>query len=164
MSPEQQALWQKINDFELDDPTSEFTFTDRLAKENGWSHHYCIRAIREYKKFIWMCCTGPFPMSPSDPVDQVWHLHLQYTQSYWLELCRDILKKDIHHGPTRGGKEERVKFNDLYAKTLAYYTEMFGKTPPDDIWLDMRKKENHHKFQRINLLKYWLIKKPKFIK
>ncbi|WP_165824111.1 hypothetical protein [Pseudochryseolinea flava] len=46
---EQQALWFKIKDFELDDPESAYTFSDRLAHENGWSLQYALRAIDEYK-------------------------------------------------------------------------------------------------------------------
>jgi hypothetical protein len=80
-------LWLRIKDFELDDQDSHLTFTDRLARENGWTYEFCIRAILEYKKFIYLICLSDQPVTPSDEVDQVWHLHLIYTQSYWKEFC-----------------------------------------------------------------------------
>lgn len=52
MNPEETILWKKIQDFEIDDPESSFTFTDRLARENGWMMEYTLRVIEQYKKFI----------------------------------------------------------------------------------------------------------------
>ena len=37
MDRERSQLWEKIRDFELDDPTASVTFTERLARENDWS-------------------------------------------------------------------------------------------------------------------------------
>jgi hypothetical protein len=36
-------LWEKIRRFELDDPAAAFSFTDRLARENGWPLEYALR-------------------------------------------------------------------------------------------------------------------------
>ena len=36
MNPTQQALWEKILHFELNDPQAPFPFVQRLALENGW--------------------------------------------------------------------------------------------------------------------------------
>jgi hypothetical protein len=82
-----EILWKKIESFELDDPQSSFMFTDRLARENGWSIEYAIRTVSEYKRFIFLMCIAEHPLTPSDQVDQVWHLHLLYTESYWIDLC-----------------------------------------------------------------------------
>ena len=50
MEIEQEKIWQKIEEFEIDDLDSSFTFSDRLARENDWSIEYTLRAIQEYKK------------------------------------------------------------------------------------------------------------------
>ena len=76
-------LWNKLNDFQIDDRRAAFRFTDRLAQENGWSKAFARRAVDEYKKFIYLTATGATPVTPSDVVDQVWHLHLTFTRSYW---------------------------------------------------------------------------------
>ena len=114
MTPSEQILWQRIKRFEIDDPSSEFTFTNRLARENGWSLGYAIRAVYEYKKFIFLVCTTAHPLTPSDAVDQVWHLHLLYTDSYWIDWCQRTLEQEIKHGPTKGGKAEKEKFHDCW--------------------------------------------------
>jgi len=96
------ALWQKLESFPLDDPSSGLRFSDRLARENGWSAAHSSGVIAEYRKFLYLCATAGHPVTPSDAVDQAWHLHLCYTQSYWDDLCGDILRFPLHHGPTKG--------------------------------------------------------------
>jgi len=159
MTEKEKRLWDKIAQFEINDPHSSFTFTDRLARENDWTLEYSVRAIDEYKRFLFLICATNTPKTPSEEVDQVWHLHLIYTQSYWLELCRDTLNQDIHHGPTKG-REERTIFIDYYAETLKEYEAFFGYPPPVDIWPPSEKRFKTVRFTRVNRDKYWLIKKP----
>jgi len=45
MTPEQQALYDRIASFSLDDPDAPFPFSHKLAKENGWTLAYAQRAI-----------------------------------------------------------------------------------------------------------------------
>ena len=104
MTPLENQLWDKIVDFEFDEPGTVLTFNARLARENGWNNSYTGRVIEEYKKFIFLCCISPTQVTPSDPVDQAWHLHLTYTKSYWTNLCRGTLGMEIHHNPTKGGE------------------------------------------------------------
>ena len=164
MTTDQQTLWDKIKDFELDEPTSSLTFTNRLARENGWTIEYSIRAVHEYKKFIFMLCIADHSLTPSDQVDQVWHLHLLYTQSYWTDFCQNTLGKQIHHGPTKGGKAEGDKYNDLYEKTLQLYKTLFERNAPDDIWPPKEIRFGDVNFQRVNLDRNWIIKKPRVSK
>lgn len=160
MTTDQNTLWEKIKDFELDDPTSTLTFTDRLARENGWSIEYAIRAIHEYKKFIFMLCIAEHSLTPSDQVDQVWHLHMLYTQCYWRDFCQDTLQKQIHHGPTKGGSEEGEKYDNLYEKTFLLYEKLFDRKAPVDIWPSKKIRFGEINFQRVNLHRNWIIKKP----
>lgn len=163
MTPDQKKLLDAIMNFELDDPNAAFSFTDRLVKENGWSYAYAIRCSVEYKRFIFLMCVAPHRLSPSDAVDQVWHLHLLYTESYWVDLCSRLLKKQIHHGPTRGGNDEKGKFENLYERTLSLYTEIFGQAPPEDIWPESSVRFREINFQRVNLQRNWIIRKPSFL-
>lgn len=164
MTQEQQVLWDKIRDFELDEPSSSLTFTDRLARENGWTIEYAIRAVYEYKKFIFMLCVAEHSLTPSDQVDQVWHLHLLYTQSYWTDLCQNTINRQIHHGPTKGGEAEGEKYNDLYNKTLHLYKSLFERIAPEDIWPSKEIRFGEINFQRVNLDRNWIIKKAKLFK
>ena len=154
------ALWKMIQEFEVDDSSSPMTFTDRLARENGWTHEFAIRAILEYKKFIFLICISNQPLTPSDEVDQVWHLHLLYTHSYWKEFCGAVLQKEIHHGPTKGGQTEQTKFTNWYLRTLDLYRSNFNQDPPDDIWPSEAKRFKNVNFQRVSLDTNWIVKKP----
>ena len=163
MTNAQQQLWDKIKDFELDEPTSLLTFTIRLARENGWTIEYAIRVVHEYKKFIFMLCIADHSLTPSDQVDQVWHLHLVYTKSYWIDFCQDTIGKQIHHGPTKGGNKEGEKYESLYDKTLNLYQSLFKRNAPDDIWPSKEIRFGEVNFRRINLDRNWIIKKPRLI-
>src|SRR5262245_19684625 len=134
MNATQNQLWRKIEALNLDDASAQLTFTQRLAREIGWSPENARRVVSEYKKFLFLAASAGHPVTPSDPVDQAWHLHLVYTQSYWNDLCREILGRPLHHGPTKGGQTEGAKFYDWYARTLASYQAFFGHPPPADIW------------------------------
>lgn len=161
MEPNELELWQKIQAFELDEPGVDFKFSDRLARENGWTKTYAKRVIEEYKKFIFLCCVSKQGVTPSDPVDQAWHLHLTFTRSYWIDLCQDIVGKQIHHNPTKGGKLEAAKFDGFYTSSHKLYADKFGMQPPADIWQDNHTRFSDINFQRVNMGRYWLIRKPR---
>ena len=72
----------------MDEPGAALPFTSRLAREQGWSHAFAARAIREYKRFLILAMEAGHPVTPSEAVDQVWHLHLVYTVSYWKGCAR----------------------------------------------------------------------------
>src|SRR6185295_3548465 len=93
-------------------------------------------------------------VTPSDPVDQAWHLHLTYTRSYWIDLCKNTLGKEIHHNPTKGGEKEAKKFEHYYSDLHSLYKEKFLVEHPGDIWHDSRTRFTDIDFQRINLRRY----------
>lgn len=132
--PSQQELWEKIQNFQLDEPESSFPFSKKLAKQNNWSASFTGNAIAEYKKFIFLCCILPGGASPSSIVDEVWHLHLTYTDNYWNKFCKQTLQQDIHHHPSKGGESEKDKHDNWYDDTLKQYEEVFGSKPPESIW------------------------------
>ena len=108
--PENEALLARIMAFEPDESGAQLPFTARLAREQGWTHVFAGRVVQEYKRFVALAMLSGHPVTPSEEVDQAWHLHLVYTRSYWHGLCRDVLGRDLHHGPTAGGADENGKF------------------------------------------------------
>jgi hypothetical protein len=164
-APGTDTLLDRIMAFELDEPGALFPFTARLAREQGWTHVFAGRAITEYKRFIALAMLAGHPVTPSLEVDQAWHLHLVYTRSYWQDLCRDVLGRDLHHGPTAGGVEENDKFGDWYQKTLDSYGAMFGHGPPPDIWPDpVRRFANAGSLRWVDSSAFWLVPKPMCIR
>lgn len=154
-------LWQALKGFVVDEPGAELTFVKRLAEENRWSLTFAERVFDEYKRFLYLAIAADHPASPSDAVDQVWHLHLAYTRSYWNELCGKILKRELHHLPTQGGRAENEKHSDLYTRTLKSYELTFGQMPPSDIWPSAKQSSlPKEKFARIRTSDYLMIKKP----
>lgn len=160
-TPQQRELWSRLCDFDWDEPEASLDFSKRLARENGWTHAFSQRVVEEYKRFLFLACSAGHPATPSDEVDQAWHLHLVYTRSYWDELCPNVLQMPLHHGPTRGGAREGAKFGEWYAKTRASYARFFGEYPPLDIWPDADMRFGHAPhFRRVNARRSWIIDKP----
>jgi hypothetical protein len=154
------GLWDRIQAFSFDAGAATFPFWSRLAAENGWSLSFAARAIGEYRRFVYLAVVAGHPVSPSDQVDQVWHLHLLYTESYWHRLCRDTLGMPLHHHPTTGGGAERAKFDDWYRRTLDSYRRMFVEDPPADIWPRAEPGGGGDHHQRVNTRRCWIIQKP----
>lgn len=134
------SLWTRIQEFSLDAPGAEFPFSKKLAKEESWSLDFARKAIEEYKKFVYLCCVLPNGASPSKIVDKVWHMHLIYTQNYWEEFCPNILKKPLHHHPSKGGIAEKEKHQNWFEETLTGYQTVFQQEAPEEIWKDLGKK------------------------
>lgn len=127
-------VWQALAQMRIEPPGAALSFTKRLARENGWSRGHAEAVMHEYRRFLYLAATGTGEVTPSDQVDQAWHLHLAYTRHYWEELCARIIGRPLHHGPTAGGASEGRKYRALYAETLQRYRDTFGEEPPSDIW------------------------------
>lgn len=162
MNQQQQQLWARISQFAIDEGQSELSFAARLSRENGWSKQYAERAIEEYRRFVFLAMTAGHTVTPSEQVDQVWHLHLTYTHSYWDRLCGEVLPRPLHHGPTQGGEEESTKYRQCYEQTLASYEQLFGEAPPADLWspIDIRFGSDTQQV-RVNTTENWIIAKPR---
>jgi hypothetical protein len=154
------AVYEKIKAFAIDRTGDAFPFSARLANENGWSRAYALRVIEEYKRFVCLMATSTHPVSPSDAVDQAWHLHMTYTRSYWDGLCREVVGRPLHHDPTRGGSDESAKFADWYARTLETYRRVFGQKPPADIWPSPKqRRETTTRMQWVDLAAFRLVRR-----
>lgn len=162
-------LWIKLKDFSVESKndlaTIKFSFLERLAKENNWSIVYAIKVFDEYKKFLYLTIKSGHEVTPSDQVDQVWHLHLTYTHSYWDNLCKNILDCPLHHNPTKGGIVESTKYTNTYTETLKSYKTIFGHNPPANVWPETEKRMNNYKnLKRLNTIKYFILPKlPVFV-
>ncbi|MCZ8369246.1 MAG: hypothetical protein O9293_04650 [Porphyrobacter sp.] len=139
-SPSDDALWQRIADHRIGPADASLSFTARLARENRWSEGHAQRVIGEYKRFCYLAMRAGHEVTPSDAVDQAWHLHLSYTRDYWQVFCPQVLQAELHHGPTQGGTAERERFYRQYADTLAAYEAAFSEVPPADIWPAARRR------------------------
>src|SRR5687767_14921571 len=97
MHHEIQILRARLEAYSLDEPGAPLAFSARLARENGWTAAYADRVIEEYKRFVLLAISAGHPVTPSEQVDQAWHLHLLYTETYWLHFCPQVLGRPLHH-------------------------------------------------------------------
>lgn len=142
-------LWQKIQQFPLDDPEAHYPFSRKLAKENKWDQPFTERAISEYRKFLWLCCISPHGASPSAVIDQVWHLHLLYTKNYWEDFCAQTIQRNLHHHPSSGGPVQQDRHEAWQTDTLRLYRTFFQSEPPPDIWVDHQPGQKRNLLQRL---------------
>lgn len=126
-------LWLALQAFSIGPDDAKLGFAARLARENGWKPGFAVRVFEEYRRFVFLAATGAGPVTPSDAVDQAWHLHLTYSRDYWERFC-PLLGRALHHEPTRGGPGELHRFHGQYAETLRRYAAVFGADAPEDIW------------------------------
>ena len=158
---EKQLLLGRLEAMQIEPAGAERTFVSRLAQENGWRADFAGRVMHEYRRFLFLAATADHAVTPSDEVDQAWHLHLAYTRHYWDELCGRILGRPLHHGPTAGGNAEATRYRSQYAATLASYRAAFGSEPPPDIWPPERERfrADH---QRVDRRQNWVFPKWPF--
>jgi len=163
MSEQGIAIRTQLDELELDHADVADTFSRRLARENGWSELYARRVILEYKRFLLLAGTGSEMVTPSDAVDQAWHLHLLYTRDY--RRCCRIFGRRLDHTPSQGGYAERKKFEAAYARTLATYRATFDEEPPSDIWPAVEDRfRADTEFVRVDVKGSWVVPKPRFVR
>ena len=129
-------VWHSLSRYTVGPETAALSFIQRLARENGWSPAEAERVFEEYRRFCFLAVTAGHEVTPSDAVDQAWHLHLTYSRDYWERFCPEVLGRPLHHGPTAGGSEERHRYFEQYAQTLKSYEQAFGEAAPADLWPD----------------------------
>ena len=167
MNPEVREIWRKICAFEIDAAGATLPFSMKLAREQDWSAAHAARAIEEYRRFLLLGVAAGHPVSPSDAVDQVWHLHLTYTRSYWDGLCKGVLGQPFHHVPSEGRPGEGAKYADRYTRTLASYERLSGHAPPSDIWprpvegADAVGAKRTPRHRRVDAGRHWVIPRPR---
>ena len=153
-------LLEAIRNFDIDGRNAALSFERRLARECGWTPAFAQRVVAEYRRFVYLAMTAGHPVTPSDEVDQAWHLHLVYTDSYWRRMCGVVLPRPLHHNPTAGGEREDAKFHDWYERTLASYRAAFDQEPDPEVWPPACQRfAPHRQFRRVRNVEWLLIPK-----
>lgn len=136
----QDPLWVRLSYYSIGPGDAALSFAARLARENGWTAARAGRVLGEYKRFCYLAVRAGHEVTPSDAVDQAWHLHLTYSRDYWERFCPEVLGMKLHHGPTAGGAGEAHRHFEQYAQTLKSYERIFGESAPADLWPDARRR------------------------
>ncbi|MCE9600881.1 MAG: hypothetical protein K8S21_01535 [Gemmatimonadetes bacterium] len=113
---------------------STMAFASKVARKLGWTRPFALRAIHEYKKFVYLGVVSDSGVTPPKVIDQVWHEHLLFTRAY-RDFCRDVLGRDFDHNPELvQSKSQTELFQVQYAATLVLYHTEFHREPPAEIW------------------------------
>lgn len=148
-------LWQRLATMRIEAQSAALTFAARLGRENGWSARHAAAVVEEYRRFLYLAAAAG-PVTPSEDVDQAWHLHLSYTRHYWDVLCGAIIGMPLHHDPTEGGAGQRAHYRRQYEETLARYRTVFGAPPPRRVWPDAKTRFAARPL-RVDAGRYWLL-------
>lgn len=127
-------LVEKVLQFQVNSDGDSKLFIKKLSKENKWSISFSERAFFEYKRFMYLASLGHHRVVPSKIIDTVWHLHLTFTKSYWIEFCDVVLQKQIHHTPSSLSIKSKVRDLEGYNDTIVLYRKIFKAEPPTDFW------------------------------
>lgn len=134
-SKDHSHLWEEIAALPLDrleeEQIPDYRFEMRLRDKLGWPDATVERVIAEYRRFLYLAALGA--ASPSEKIDEVWHMHLTYSRPYRIALCERVLGRPLDHMPS-GNREQGDFHARLYRETLSRYRETFGTEPPADIW------------------------------
>jgi hypothetical protein len=127
-------------------------FLDNLMHEQLIDVNTANKWLLEYRKYLVMAYLSDQMISPSEQVDQVWHLHMTYTQHY-RATCDTLVEREFKHAPSSGGSSEGDKFKSIYADTLSFYRAIFLLDAPSDVWepIDTRFDNKNFEFRNINL-------------
>jgi hypothetical protein len=127
-------LWDKVTAKFGGTDASTKAFAQKLAIKLGWKNNFAQWAIAEYKRFVYLGVTSDFIVTPSDIIDQVWHLHILFSKAY-RSFCSDVIKYDFDHTPELiASGSQTGTFSAQYLDTLELYKREFGMEPPVAIW------------------------------
>lgn len=90
-----------------------------------------VKAVSEYRRFIFMALSAKHPCVPSRVVDEVWHAHVLHSRDY-TAFCKAIGQDYIHHEPALPG--ESADLVPYFEKTTALYEKCFGEKPDRTVW------------------------------
>ncbi len=127
-------------------------FADKIARKHGGSKGFALKAVLEYKKFVFLGVTSDFQVTPPKFIDIVWHEHILFTNGY-RDFCESVIEyKFEHHPELIFIDEETSRYNEQYLSTLELYIKEFGKLPPTAIW-DITKFDKEKILDKLNAAK-----------
>jgi hypothetical protein len=142
------SLWQQVAEVFGGADAATKAFADKLARKLGWSSPFALKAVAEYRKFVYLGMVSDFPVTPSKVIDQVWHEHQLFTQAY-RRFCDEILGRHFdHHPELMPADEQLANYEAQYRGTLALYQKEFNRDPPPDIWLVPKFREDKRRQPR----------------
>ena len=109
-------------------------FAHKLANKLNWNVSFAMKAINEYKKFIYLGLISDFVVTPSRLIDKVWHEHMLFTAGY-RDFCNNVIHHQFDHFPELVPMDDQTGvFSAQYMDTLALYKAEFNMDAPEAVW------------------------------
>lgn len=109
-------------------------FATKISNKHQWEKRSVLRAMEEYKKFVYLGVTQGFQVTPSSVIDMIWHEHILFSKAY-REFCEEVLLQPFDHYPELVPiQDETGRFSAQYLDTLIAYKLEFGIDPPEAFW------------------------------
>ena len=127
-------LWDHITEICGGGNASAKAFANKIARKSGWTNGFALKALSEYKKFVYLAVVSDFNVTPSKIIDQVWHEHLLFSKAY-RHFCSEVIDYTLDHNPELIAITDQTGiFKVQYMETIDLYKTEFGIDPPADIW------------------------------
>lgn len=132
------GLWDHITaKFGHTNPSLK-AFAGKIARKHGWKNTFALRAIEEYKKFVYLGIISDFQVTPSKFIDVVWHEHILFSKAY-REFCNEVIQQPFDHHPELLPMRDLTgRFSAQYLDTISLYKTEFDLDPPALIWGDTK--------------------------
>ncbi len=129
------SLWDSIaTKFSGRNPFTQAFANKIKGKHNFLNYKQVLRAIGEYKKFVYLGVISDCHVTPSKIIDIIWHEHLLFSSGY-KDFCKEVIEYEFDHHPELIAIDEQTEmYNAQYEYTLKLYRTEFGLEPPTNIW------------------------------
>ena len=120
-------MWANITEIFGGTNASTKAFADKIARKHNLKHHFALKAVSEYKKFVYLGIVSDFNVTPSKIIDIVWHEHLLFSNAY-REFCNTIIEYTFDHNPELIPMTDQTgQFSAQYKDTLDLYKIEIGR-------------------------------------
>lgn len=128
------GLWDSIHAKFGRTDASTGAFAHKLSRQHGWTNAFALKAVAEYKKFVFLGIASDFAVTPSIIIDKVWHSHILFSTAY-RQFCDEVIEHKFDHNPELIFTEDQTdRFQEQYYQTLELYKTEFNTDPPKAIW------------------------------
>lgn len=127
-------LWDIIQAKFTGPNASTKAFAHKLGVKLNWTNAFALKAVLEYKKFVYLGIVSDFVVTPSEIIDQVWHQHLLFSAAY-RSFCNEVIECNFDHAPELIALDAQTStYMAQYDDTLLLYKNEFGFDAPLEIW------------------------------
>ena len=137
------SIWDNISSKFCGKNPFTKAFVNKINDKHKFKDYKLVlRAIGEYKKFVYLGVVSDCIVTPSKIIDTIWHEHLLFTSGY-RNFCKDIISYNFDHNPQLLQIEVQTKvYNAQYEYTLKLYQTEFGIKPPAQFWGETKYKND----------------------